>query len=92
MEYLKACIFLGNLIIKGKSNLLISVGNILKLVIEASNELKRKKINNAVIDLRYVKPLDGKVLKIAFKKFDLSALIFLISGIFVDYLLTSEKQ
>ena len=58
-----------DLIIKGKTNLLISVGNILKFVIEASNELKRKKINNAVIDLRYVKPLDSKVLKIAFKKF-----------------------
>jgi transketolase len=58
-----------DLIIKGKTNLLISVGNILKFVIEASNELKRKKINNAVIDLRYVKPLDSKVLKIAFKEF-----------------------
>ena len=58
-----------DLIIKGKANLLISVGNILKFVIEASNELKRKKINNAVIDLRYIKPLDDKVLKIAFKKF-----------------------
>ena len=57
------------MIIKGETNLLISVGNILKFVIEASNELKRKKINNAVIDLRYVKPLDNKVLKIAFKKF-----------------------
>ena len=31
--------------------------------------LIKKKINNAVIDLRYIKPLDNKVLKIAFKKF-----------------------
>ena len=45
-----------DMVIKGKTNLLISVGNILKFVIEASNKLKRKKINNAVIDLRYVKP------------------------------------
>ena len=58
-----------DMVIKGKTNLLISVGNILKFVIEASNKLKRKKINNAVIDLRYVKPLDSKVLKIAFKEF-----------------------
>ena len=58
-----------DLIAKGKTNLLISVGNILNFVIEASTELKRRKVNNAVIELRYVKPLDNKVLKIAFKKF-----------------------
>jgi transketolase len=58
-----------DLIIKGKSNLLISVGNILKFVIEASEQLKRKRIDNSVIDLRYIKPLDNKVLKMAFKKY-----------------------
>ena len=58
-----------DLIVKGKTNLLISVGNILNFVIEASTALKRRKVNNAVIDLRYVKPLDNKVLKFAFKKF-----------------------
>jgi len=59
-----------DLIIEGKTNLLISVGNILKFVIEASKKLKRIKINNSVIDLRYVKPLDNKVLRIAFKKYE----------------------
>lgn len=58
-----------DLIVEGKTNLLISVGNILKVAIEASKQLKRKKINNAVVDLRYVKPLDDKALKIIFKKY-----------------------
>jgi len=58
-----------DLIIKGKTNLLVSVGNILKFVVEASKELKRKKINNSVIDLRYIKPLDSKVLRKVLKKY-----------------------
>jgi transketolase len=58
-----------DLIIEGKTNLLISVGNILKVVIEVSKQLKKRKINNSVIDLRYVKPLDSKVLRTAFKKY-----------------------
>jgi len=58
-----------DLIIGGKSNLLISVGNILKFAIEASEQLKRKRIDNSVIDLRYIKPLDNKVLKMAFKNY-----------------------
>jgi len=58
-----------DLIIEGKTNLLISVGNILKVVIDVSKQLKKRKINNSVIDLRYVKPLDSKVLRTAFKKY-----------------------
>lgn len=58
-----------DLIIEGKTNLLLSVGNILQTVIEVSKHLKRKKINNSVIDLRYIKPLDNKVLRTIFKKY-----------------------
>ena len=38
-------------------------------MIEVSKQLKKRKINNSVIDLRYVKPLDSKVLRTAFKKY-----------------------
>ena len=58
-----------DLIVNGKTNLLISVGNILKFTVEASKQLKMKRIDNSVIDLRYIKPLDNKVLNIAFKKY-----------------------
>ena len=57
-----------DLIMKGKTNLLISVGNILKFTVEASKQLKMKKIDNSVIDLRYIKPLDNKVLRYSFLK------------------------
>jgi len=55
-----------DLIINGKTNLIISVGNILQHVLEVSKKLKKIKIDNSVIDLRYIKPLDSKILKIAF--------------------------
>jgi transketolase len=58
-----------DIILKGKNNLLISIGNILKEVMEASQKLKENRIDNSVIDLRYIKPLDKKVLKTVFKKF-----------------------
>ncbi len=58
-----------NIIINGKTNLIISVGNILIEAIDASKKLKDSKIENSVIDLRYIKPLDNKVLKSVFKKF-----------------------
>ena len=62
---------IGNLdiIIDGKTNLLISVGNIIKEAIETSKKLKKNKIDNSVIDLRYIKPLDEKVIKKLFTKF-----------------------
>ena len=47
----------------------ISVGNILIEAVNASKKLRKAKIENSVIDLRYIKPLENKVLKTAFKKF-----------------------
>mgnify|MGYP003315624562 CR=1 FL=1 len=70
-----------NIIVNGKNNLIISVGNILIEAINASKKLKRAKIENSVIDLRYIKPLEGKVLKTAFKKFKR---IFVIEEHFIN--------
>ena len=58
-----------DLIISGQINVIISVGNIIKVAIDTSKELNKKGINNSVIDLRYIKPLDDKSLKIIFKKY-----------------------
>ncbi len=62
---------LGNsdVIVSGRTNLIISVGNILKEAIETSKKLKKNRVDNSVIDLRYIKPLDEKVLKKALKNF-----------------------
>ena len=45
---------------KGETNCLISVGAILKNVMETSIILSKKKINHSVYDLRFVKPLNKK--------------------------------
>jgi len=58
-----------DIIINGKINAIISVGNMLKTAIDTSKKLKIKKINSAVIDLRYIKPLDNRVLKKIFKEY-----------------------
>ena len=58
-----------DIIVKGKTNLIISIGNILKEAVEASKKLKKNKIDNSVLDLRYIKPLDKKVLRTVIKKF-----------------------
>ena len=70
-----------DIIINGKTNLIISIGNILKEAIETSKKLKKNRVNNSVIDLRYIKPLDEKVLKKAFKNFKR---IFVIEEHFVS--------
>ena len=74
---------LGNsdIIVSGRTNLIISVGNILKEAIETSKKLKKSRVDNSVIDLRYIKPLDEKVLKRALKNFKR---IFVIEEHFVS--------
>ncbi len=58
-----------DIIIKGKTNAIISVGNMLKNAVEVNQELNKKRINSAVFDLRYIKPLDNTVLKKVFKEY-----------------------
>ncbi len=59
-----------DIMVNGRKNLIISVGNILAESIKASKILKSKhKIDNAVLDLKKVKPLNSKKVKNFIKSF-----------------------
>ena len=59
-----------DLIVKGSKNLIISVGNILLESMNASKILKKKyNVENAVLDLKKVKPLNSFILKKFIKSF-----------------------
>lgn len=59
----------GRLIRKGSDIAILSIGHVGNFVIEASKELAKKRIDIAHYDMRFVKPIDEKILHEVGKKF-----------------------
>ncbi len=59
----------GRMINAGENIAILSIGAIGNLVVEASDLLKKEGVNPAHYDMRFVKPIDTKILDTVFKKF-----------------------
>lgn len=55
---------------EGSDIALLAIGDMVNAAAKAADKLKEKKIDAEVINMRFVKPLDAKMLKYVFEKFD----------------------
>jgi 1-deoxy-D-xylulose-5-phosphate synthase len=58
----------GEIIEKGKDAAIIAVGNMVQTALKAREELSKENIDIEVVNIRFVKPLDGELLKDVFSR------------------------
>jgi len=60
----------GEKLLAGKNIAFLTIGNITNNVVKAVEILKKKNISCSIYDMKFIKPLDSKLIKEAYKKHD----------------------